>query len=119
VGRTRETTLCLDLRHNHLTKRGIEKLGLKIRATPRPEVPLVAFENDAFTIAMYSPQAPLLRIDCRNNFGPPGKPLISEFINLGPSSTLGHVPFPGEPVDDGTERTIVFPRDAILNARTL
>ena len=119
VGRTRETTLCLDLRHNHLTKRGIEKLGLKIRATPRPEVPLVSFENDAFTIAMYSPQAPLLRIDCRDNFGPPSKPLISEFINLGPSSTLGHVPFPGEPVDDGTERTIVFPRDAILNARTL
>ena len=119
VGRTRETTLCLDLRHNHLTKRGIEKLGLKIRATPRPEVPLVSFENDAFTIAMYSPQAPLLRIDCRDNFGPPSKPLISEFINLGPSSTLGHVPFPGEPVDDGTERTTVFPRDAILNARTL
>jgi hypothetical protein len=113
-GRTAASSLDIDLRHNQLTKRSIEKLGLKIRATPRPEIPLVAFEHDAYCIALYSPSAPLLKIDCRKNSGIPGKPLILDFVAQslgGGSSSIDRLPvrMPGEPEDD-----FVYPRDSLF-----
>ena len=113
------TLLEIDLRHNQFTRRSVEKMGLKIRATPRPEVPLVAFEHDAYAIALYSPSAPVLRIDCRKNKGVPGKPTIKSFINLGSAGTTEMLPvgFPGS--YDGGEDVVVYPRDAILEAKTV
>lgn len=117
VGRTATTQLDIDLRSNQLSRRSIEKLGLKIRATPRPEVPLVAFEHDAYAIALYSANAPLLKIDARKNAGVPGKPRIKDFVAMGPSATERlPVRMPGLNEDgDG----IIYPRDSIMFANTL
>ena len=116
VGRTPGSALEIDVRHNQLTRRSLNKLGLKIKATPRPEVPLVAFEHDSYVVALYSSTAPLLKIDGRQNRGALKKPTIREFVKMLPSITDSiPVRFPGEPsVDSG----IVYPRDTILNART-
>lgn len=113
AGRTNGSVLEINLQHNHLSKRSIEKIGLKIKATPRPEVHLTAFEHDAYSVVQYNQTAPLLRVDCRKNAGKPGKIKLKEFVALEPSATdTLPVRMYGEPGDE--EGIMVYPRNNLF-----
>ena len=116
----------IDLRFNFLTKKGIEKLGLKIKQTPRPEVKFVAVDEDGQVIVLYGTNKPLLRIDCRNNCGSAPnvsgttkKLSLKERLALGPNVSQGlPISFPGDDIQarnpDLFQGTI-YPRNELLN----
>lgn len=110
----RAAPLDVDVRGNHLSMRSLSKLGLKIKATPRAEAPLVAFEHEARVVALYSAHTPVLKIDGRANGPKPGAPTIREFVRMPPSITDSlPVRFPGEPGDE----SFVYPRDKIMKGK--
>jgi len=123
----RTIPLEMDLRYNHLSAKAIEQLGYQLRQTPRPEVKLVAFEENNQVILMYGTNKTLIKIDCRNNADNShphprkAKKSLKQRTALG-SNITGElqVAFPGDDLEarnpnyyEGT----IFPRDDIMNQR--
>ena len=116
----RQSPLEIDLRHNKLSKKAIERLCGKIRMTPRSEVKLVQLDDNGETILLYGVNKCLLRIDCRNNTGKDSKPSLKERLHLGSNITNDlEVAFPGDDIAarnpayfEGT----IYPRDEILKS---
>lgn len=119
----RTIPLEIDLRYNHFSAKAIEQLGSQLRQTPRPEVKLVAFEENNQVILMYGTNKTLIKIDCRNNTNDSrkAKKSLKQRITLGANITGElQVAFPGDDVEarnpnyfEGT----IYPRDDIMNQR--
>jgi len=119
----RTTPLEVDLRYNHFSAKAIERLCAQLRQTPRPEVKLVAMEENNQVILLYGLNKPILKIDCRNNSDDmrKTKKSLKERIGLGRNiSEQLQVAFPGDDIAarnpnyfEGT----IYPRDDIMNTK--
>jgi len=121
----RSAPLEIDLRHNHFSAKAIERLCTQLRQPSRPEVKLVASEENNQVILLYGLNRPLLKIDCRNNSEDvrKTKKSLKQRIGLGANvSDSLLVAFPG---DDMAARNpnyfegTIYPRDEIMNTKLI